>query len=90
MGMDEAEFRRQLREQGYAEAEVREYEPNMAKDMHRHDASVYAFVARGEFTLVTEDGSATYRPGDVRKVPSGTLHSEQTGANGATVLIGKK
>jgi len=88
--MDEAQFRRQLREQGYSEAEVREYEPNTAKDMHAHESSVYAFVSSGEFTLVTEDGSVSYQPGEVCKVPSGTLHSEQAGAAGATVLLGKK
>jgi quercetin dioxygenase-like cupin family protein len=88
--MNEAQFRRQLQEQGYGEAESLECEANMAKDMHVHEFSASVLVLRGAFTLVTEDGSATHQPGDTCKLPAGTLHAEQTGADGATILIGKK
>ncbi len=88
--MNEAQFRQQLQEQGYSEAQSLEYEPNSVNDMHTHDFSAFALVLSGEFTLVTEDGSVTHQPGDACKLAAGTLHSEQTGANGATILIGKK
>ena len=88
--MEEARFRQQLRDGGYSEAEVLEYAPNTAKDMHTHDLSVYAFVSRGAFTLVTEEWSRTLGPGEACKVPAGTIHSERTGAEGASVLLGKK
>ena len=88
--MNEAEFRQQCQEQGYGEAESIDCEPNTAKDMHTHDFSAFAFVLSGEFTMVTEDGSVTHQPGESCKLAAGTLHSEQTGASGATILVGKK
>ena len=88
--MNEAQFRQQLQEQGYGEAQSLEFEPNFTKDMHTHDFSAFVFVLSGAFTLVTEDGSVTHQPGEACKLPAGTLHAEQTGASGATILIGKK
>ena len=88
--MNEAQFRQQCQEQGYGEAESIDYEPNTVKDMHTHDFSAFAFVLSGEFTMVTEDGSVTHQPGESCKLAAGTLHSEQTGAGGATILVGKK
>ncbi len=88
--MNEAQFRQQLQEQGYSEAQAIEYEPNLANDMHTHDFSAFALVLSGAFTLVTEDGSVTHQPGEACKLAAGTIHSEQTGASGATILIGKK
>ena len=88
--MDEAQFRQQLQEQGYGEAQSLDFEPNSANDMHTHDFSAFALVLRGAFTLVTEDGSVTHQPGEACKLAAGTLHCEKTGASGATILIGKK
>ncbi len=88
--MDEAQFRQQLQEQGYGEAQALEFGPNFGNDMHTHDFSACAFVLSGEFTLVTEDGPVTHQPGEACKLAAGTLHCEQTGASGATILIGKK
>jgi quercetin dioxygenase-like cupin family protein len=88
--MNEAQFRQQLQEQGYSEAQSLEFEPNSVKDMHTHDFSAFALVLSGEFTLVTEDGSVTHQPGETCKLAVGTLHREQTSESGATILIGKK
>ncbi len=88
--MNEAQFRQQLQAQGYGEPQSINYEANMVKDMHVHDFSASVLVLSGAFTLVTEDGSVTHQPGEVCTLAAGTLHSEQTGANGAIILIGKK
>ncbi len=88
--MNETQYRQQLRDQGYSEAQSLEFEPNFVSDMHTHDFSAFVRVQSGEFTLVTEDGSVTHRRGEVCKLAAGTLHAEQTGASGATILIGKK
>ncbi len=90
MDKNEAQFRQQLQAQGYSEAESLDFEPNFVNDMHTHDFSAFAMVLSGEFTLVTEDGSVTRQPGEACKLTAGTLHSEQTGASGATILIAKK
>ncbi len=88
--MNEAQFRQQLHEQGYGEAQPVEFEPNFAADMHTHDFSAFVLVTSGAFTLVTEDGSVTHQLGEACTLAAGTLHSEQTGADGATILLGKK
>jgi quercetin dioxygenase-like cupin family protein len=88
--MNEAQFKQQLQEQGYGAAEPLEWEADMAKEMHVHDFSASVLVLKGAFTMVTEDGSVTHQPGDTCKLAAGTLHAEQTGADGATILIGKK
>ncbi len=88
--MNEAQFRQQLQEQGYGEAQALEFEPNSVKDMHTHDFSAFVLVLSGAFTLVTEDDSVTHQPGETCKLAAGTLHSEQAGASGVTILIGKK
>ena len=88
--MNEAQFRQQLHEQGYGEAQPVEFEPNFAADMHTHDFSAFVLVTSGAFTLVTEDGSVTHQPGEACTLAAGTLHSEQTGADGATILLAKR
>lgn len=88
--MNEGQFKQQLQEQGYSEAQSLDFEPNLVNDMHTHDFSAFVFVLCGKFTLATEDGSVTHQPGEACKLAAGTLHSEQTGASGATILIGKK
>ena len=88
--MNEAQFRGQLQDQGYGEARPLEFEPNSVNDMHTHDFSAFVLVVSGEFTLITEDGSVTHQPGETCKLAAGTLHCEQIGETGATILIGKK
>jgi quercetin dioxygenase-like cupin family protein len=90
MKMNEDQFRQALRDEGYGEAASLECDANMSGDLHTHDFSAYAMVMRGEFTVVLEDGAVTHHPGETCKVPAGTRHAEQTGAIGATLLIGKK
>ncbi len=88
--MNEDEFRRQLQEQGYSEAQSLDFEPGYSNDSHTHDFSVFAFVLSGEFTLITADGSVTHQAGEDCKLAAGTPHSEKAGASGATILIGRK
>ena len=88
--MDEAQFKQLLQDEGYGEASTVEFEPNLAGEMHTHEFSAYVMVVRGELTLGTESGSVTHRPGEACKVPVGTVHSEAAGADGATILVGRK
>ena len=88
--MTEDRFRQQLQEQGYGEARIRDFEPNLDKEMHTHDQSAMALVMRGEFTLVLEHESTTYKPGEWCELVAGTLHTERTGVGGATVLLAYK
>ncbi len=88
--MLEEQFRQQLREKGYDEGQFKRFAPNTDDSMHTHDFSVMLLVVSGEFTLVQNDASTTYQPGDVCELAAGVEHTERTGAEGARVLIGKK
>ena len=88
--MNEDQFRQELRKRGYPEAQIREFEPNLDKEMHTHDQSAMALVTRGALTLVLERESTTYKPGEWCELVAGTLHTERTGASGATVLLAYK
>ena len=88
--MTEDQFRQQLQEKGYGEAKIREFEPNQDKEMHTHDLSAMALVMRGEFILALESESTSYAPGEWCELIAGTVHTEQTGPDGATVLLAYK
>lgn len=88
--MDAMQFEQQLRQQGYGDPEPLEYPPHTIREMHTHDRSVSVLVLGGELTLVCEGGSTTYGPGDVCRIPAGTLHAEQTGSSGLKALLGKR
>ena len=83
--MNEMEFRQRAAELGYGEPQVKAYPPNATSELHAHDFSAFARVAEGEFILAFEDGDATCGPGDSCEVAAGTLHSEKSGPDGATV-----
>ena len=88
--MSEEDFCAQLQQQGYAEAQVKDFEPNMDGPMHTHDFSVMLLVVNGEFTLARENGATTFRPGETCELEADTLHAERTGSAGARVLLGRK
>jgi quercetin dioxygenase-like cupin family protein len=88
--MTEDQFRQQLQEKGYGEAKIREFEPNQDKEMHTHDLSAMALVMRGEFILALESESTSYAPGEWCELIAGTVHTERTGPDGATVLLAYK
>ena len=44
----------------------------------------------GELTIVPEDASHTYRPGEWYEVRAGTTHAEHPGPTGATAVLGTK
>ena len=88
--MNEEQFRQQLREKGYGDAKIKEFEPNLDKPMHTHELSAMAFVVSGEFILALESESTTYGPSEWCELPAGTVHTEGTGPSGATVLLAYK
>ena len=88
--MNEDQFRQQLRERGYGDAQIKEFEPSLDREMHTHELSAMALVMSGEFILALETGSTTYGPGDWCELEAGTVHTERTGPNGATVLLAYK
>ena len=54
--------------------------------------STLMIVAPGDTTKYRqyENETVAYNTGDWCEVPAGTMHTEQTGAEGAKILFGKK
>ena len=88
--MTEEEFRAQLDTKGYHDVAVKEWEPNADGEFHTHDFSAMLLVTRGEFRLVLEDETRSFGPGQWCEVPIGTVHYEQAGVDGASVIAGSK
>lgn len=88
--MEQVEFDRVAREEGFGISSPREYDANASSAMHRHDFAVLLLVVSGEFRLRTERGVDVFRPGDVCRLAAGVLHAEEAGENGAQVLLAKQ
>ena len=88
--MNEEQFRELLREKGYADVKIKEFEPDLYDPPHTHGVSIMALVLSGEITLEWENGSTTYVPGEMCEFEAGTVHAERTPASGATLILGYK
>jgi len=85
-----ADFEAAARAAGFDEVLVREWEPGLVLDMHRHPFAVKAHVARGDFWL-TEGGTVRHLGAGAdfelaRDVP----HAERYGAQGATFWVARR
>ncbi|MDH3684099.1 MAG: cupin domain-containing protein [Acidimicrobiia bacterium] len=88
--MTEDDFREQLARRGYGDPELTEYQPDADGRFHAHDFSAMLLVTAGEFRLVLEDETEVFGVGDWCEVPAGTVHFEQSGSDGASILAAKK
>jgi len=88
--MDEEEFRNKAQAEGYSEPELHEVEHAPAKEMHTHEQTILSLVLSGEFTMLHEEESKTYGPGDWCVNPAGKRHTEKIGKYGVIALVAKK
>jgi quercetin dioxygenase-like cupin family protein len=88
--MDQNTFEAELRSSGYSDIEIKAIDPKPANDAHAHDYDVRGLVLDGIFTVKDGDRPTTYRAGEVFAVPAGRAHSEEIGAGGARVIVGRK
>jgi quercetin dioxygenase-like cupin family protein len=88
--MTESEFETNLRADGYDEIEKQVLESRPGKGRHRHLFAIRGLVLSGEFIVAQTAEPVTYGSGDIFEVARGELHDEWIGAEGATVLVGKR
>ena len=88
--MNEEEFRKLAKDKGYGEIEILEVEPGPKEEMHTHEHSILSLVLNGKFTMTTDTGTKVFITGDMCDNPAGTIHKEQTGPEGGSLLIAKK
>lgn len=88
--MDKNEFDAGLRADGYSEIETKTLVPRPANEAHGHHYAVRGLVLAGAFTVIEGGKPTTYGPGEVFEVAAGCAHSEEIGAEGAQILVGRK
>jgi quercetin dioxygenase-like cupin family protein len=88
--MDRTAFDTQLQADGYTEIETKTLAPRPANEGHGHPYAVRGLVLSGAFTITRDGTSTTYQPGQVFAVAAGVAHSEEVGAQGAQILVGRK
>ena len=88
--MTEDEFRSELAARGYGEPRSFEFAPDADGEFHSHKYSAMVMVTEGEFRLGLEDETRAFEPGEWCEVAAGTMHLEQAGPSGATILAGTK
>jgi uncharacterized cupin superfamily protein len=87
--MNRAEFEADLRRDGYEVSEG-EIAPNVQRSPHAHDFDTRVMVLQGSITLVFGEDRRCFAAGDTCSVPAGTMHAEQTGAEGVHYLAGRR
>lgn len=87
--MDVAAFQDRLRRDGYV-TEISGIAPDVSRAPHAHPFDVAALVIEGALTLTCDGRQQTYRPGDEFTMPAGTMHGEDTGADGVRYVVGRR
>lgn len=87
--MNREEFEAELRRDGYDCREA-EMPPNEHRPSHAHAFDARLFILSGVFTIGYGDKQVQYKPGDTCSVAAGTIHEEQTGAEGARYVAGRR
>lgn len=75
---------------GYNKFSEREYSAAPADGEHSHDFDARVMVTGGAITLTIEGDRKLYQPGDWCEVLSGTVHQEEVGPEGVTLLVAKR
>ncbi|MEO6652030.1 MAG: hypothetical protein ABIP17_05170 [Ilumatobacteraceae bacterium] len=85
--MTHDEFTAWVEGDGFSPTRSMSYEPDQRPPMHAHEFDARLLVTGGELTMALADGSIVLRAGDECDVPTGTVHSEQGGPDGATAIL---
>jgi quercetin dioxygenase-like cupin family protein len=88
--MDAHAFEAELSKNGFTQIETKAIEPRPANTAHAHDYVVRGLVLDGIFIVAENGKPTTYLPGDIFQVAQGQPHTEEIGAGGARVLVGRK
>ena len=88
--MQQAEFEAELKSAGYTEIESKTLDPRPANTGHAHDYDIRGLVLSGIFIVNDGGKPVTYRAGEIFDVPAGRSHTEEIGAEGARIVVGRK
>ena len=87
--MNQAAFEAELKAKGFVEIESKSIDPRPVNHGHTHDYDIRGLVIDGVFIVDQGDRPVTYRAGDIFNVPAGRSHTEEIGAPGAKIVVGR-
>ena len=85
--MNEHDFEKQLRANGFDEIEYQKLDPRPGKGRHRHHFEIRGLVISGMFVVRKTGEPVVYRSGQIFSVAEGELHDEWIEAGGAHVWL---
>ena len=88
--MQQAEFEAALKSAGFVEIESKSLDPKPVNHGHTHDYDIRGLVLSGVFIVNQDEAPVTYRAGEIFDVPAGKRHTEEIGAEGAKIVVGRK
>ena len=88
--MNEKEWERRLREEGFSHVFVWRDEANVFYPDHTHAATTAHVILEGEMSLTTRGKRQTFRAGDRCDVPAHAVHAARMGPKGCKYLVGEK
>ena len=88
--MDEQAYRAKVKDEGYGEPTLLDWEANLFVDTHSHDFDAAIFVLEGEITVTCDDRTSTCKAGDNDGLEAGTPHKEQVGPEGVKFLAARR
>jgi|KBSMisStaDraftv2_1062788.scaffolds.fasta_scaffold572430_2 quercetin dioxygenase-like cupin family protein len=88
--MNENDFEKQLRKDGFTEVEFQKLAPRPGRGRHRHHFAIRGLVISGAFVVRQDGDPVVYGPGQIFSVAEGELHDEWIEAEGAHVLVGRR
>lgn len=88
--MNQRDFEKQLKADGFQEIEFQELAPRPGKGRHRHLFEIRGLVVAGKFVVKQSGDPVAYGPGEMFSVADCELHDEWIEGDGAHVLVGRK
>ena len=87
--MTETEWVEKLTQEGFTDLKVQTIDPG-EDPPHTHDQHTVNVILKGELTIIDQDGSKTYLPGDRVETPAGTTHRAKGGPTVGSMITGIK
>ena len=88
--MDSQQFSEKAIADGFAEPYARDLSVATGPEPHAHNFDARLMVTAGALTLTIDGEATTYASGDWCEVPAGTVHSEEVGPHGVSLLVAKR
>lgn len=88
--MNEKEWQKKLREEGFVHTFVWQDGPNVHYPDHTHVATTAHIILEGEMAVTSEEKTQRLKAGDRFDVPANTVHSATMGPQGCKYIVGEK